>query len=91
MPKEITYYMDGSVSNFSLGMFATGSYMQKCRHCDCDFFGDKLAFICLGCSIKGMEENAEANRKLIADMKKRYEPVDVKVKINGDELDSTIQ
>jgi len=50
--KEIIYNIGGSVSNFKLGAFATGSYHNKCVECGSEFIGDKRASTCLSCEIK---------------------------------------
>jgi len=56
---EIKYKLN-SVENFRLYGFATGSYNCTCSDCGNGFLGDKRAFQCLECAIKGAEELAEA-------------------------------
>jgi len=51
MSREIIYKNE-FVSNFKLGNFATGSYMQTCCECGKGFAGDKLATVCLKCTIE---------------------------------------
>lgn len=50
----INYELD-RVSNFRLGLFATGSYQCKCIKCKQQFTGDKRAMQCLDCAIEEVD------------------------------------
>ena len=64
MSREIIYKNE-FVSNFKLGNFATGSYMQTCCECGKGFAGDKLATVCLKCTIEHFNGLHDAARKII--------------------------
>jgi len=44
------------MSNFRLGLYATGDYHVNCCKCKKNFFGDKRALHCLSCTIKHYEK-----------------------------------
>lgn len=49
-----TYGSLNGVSNFKIGLFATGSYINKCSVCKKEYIGDKLSQTCLDCAIEGV-------------------------------------
>jgi hypothetical protein len=50
--RPIKYNIDGTVTNFRLFGFATGSYLCQCSICKKQFMGDKRSYQCLECAIE---------------------------------------
>lgn len=49
--KNVKYNIDGTITNFSIGLFATGLYMNKCSCCGIEYQGDKRSLNCFKCAI----------------------------------------
>ena len=51
---SVIYGSLNGVSNFRIGLFGTGLYLNTCSICKIQYTGDKLSQTCLDCAIEGV-------------------------------------